>query len=304
MGWARRRGGGVDIEDLAIVDGHQHLWDLDRFELPWLANDGVEAIRRTYLMEDYLGATQGANVVKTVYMEVNVHPSQQIFEAETVLDLCGRDDNPMCGAILGGRPGAEDFGRMAERFGESPYVKGFRTVLHDADRPAGMCLERPFVKSMKLLGELGLCFDLCMRPGEIEDGVRLVDQCPETRFVVDHCGGMGVIERETSLCETWMKGMVEMGKRDNATCKISGIVATANEGWSPADLEPTIAFCHEAFGEDRVFFGGDWPVCTLRASFRQWVDALKWIVRDESPAFLSKLFHDNAMRIYQLDEES
>ncbi len=57
----------------------------------------------------------------------------------------------------------------------------------------------------------------------------------------------------------------------------------------------------DTFGEDRVFFGGDWPVCLLRASLREWVDALGWIVREESPEVIQNLFHDNAVKIYRLD---
>ncbi len=41
---------------------------------------------------------------------------------------------------------------------------------------------------MRLLGDLQLSFDLCMRPGELSDGVKLAKECPQTRFVLDHCG--------------------------------------------------------------------------------------------------------------------
>mgnify|MGYP000866031768 CR=1 FL=1 len=56
----------------------------------------------------------------------------------------------------------------------------------------------------------------------------------------------------------------------------------------------------EAFGEDRVMFAGDWPVCLLRSSFENWVQALKEVVKDQSPAFRKKLFHDNALKFYDL----
>ena len=88
---------------------------------------------------------------------------------------------------------------------------------------------------------------------------------------------------------------------ENVVCKISGIVVTAKgRDWQPADLAENVNYCLDTFGEDRVFFGGDWPVCTLRASLAQWVDALKWIVRDRSPEYRRKLLHDNAVRLYGL----
>jgi L-fuconolactonase len=61
-------------------------------------------------------------------------------------------------------------------------------VLHAETAEKAMCLKPQFVASVKLLGELGLSFDLCMRPGELSDGLALAKQCPGTRFIVDHCG--------------------------------------------------------------------------------------------------------------------
>jgi len=65
-------------------------------------------------------------------------------------------------------------------------------------------------------------------------------------------------------------------------------------------LKQNIDFCLDTFGEDRVFFGGDWPVCTLTATFETWYEALQRIVQDRSEAFQRKLFHDNAEAFYRL----
>ena len=301
---------GVDSKHLAaaerddaaipIVDTHQHLWDLSEVRLPWLKNDGVKSIARNFVMSDYKQATKDVNVVKSVYMEVNVHPDDQDKEAEYVTKLCQRQDNAMVAAVIGGSPQNKEFGAYAKKHSKNSYIKGFRTVLHDADRPKGMCLQPTFVDNMKLLGELDLSYDLCMRPDEILDGVKLVDKCPKTRFVVDHCGNLSVQETDKKVRKSWSKGIREMAKRENVVCKISGIIVTAKPDWKPADLEENMTFCMEAFGEDRAYFAGDWPVCTLKASFKQWSDALKWIVRKESVEFKRKLFHDNAVKFYSL----
>ena len=283
-----------------IIDTHQHLWDRSKLLLPWLKNEDAEPIRRNYLMSDYLEATKGLNVVKTVYMEVNVDRAYQVKEAEYVIDLCERDDNPMAAAVIGGSPQSKDFKGYIQKFAGNKYIKGVRTVLHDPDRQRGMCLKPQFVENINLLGELGLRYDLCMRPGEIIDGVKLVDKCPKTRLVVDHCGNMSVQSMDKKLRRSWMKGIKEMAQRDNVVCKISGIIVTAKTDWKPADLAPNVTYCMEAFGEERAYFAGDWPVCTLKATFKQWVEALNWIVREKSPEFKKKLFHDNAVRFYGL----
>ncbi|MCS6776201.1 MAG: amidohydrolase family protein, partial [Chthonomonadaceae bacterium] len=146
---------------LPVIDTHQHLWDLSRFRLPWL--DSEPALARSYLMEEYLQESAGLQVVRTVYMEVDVEPSQHVAEAEYVIALCERADNPMAGAVIGGRPAAADFAAYLDRFRGVPYIKGVRQVLHGST-PAGYCLTPEFVRGLRLLGERGLCFDLCMRP--------------------------------------------------------------------------------------------------------------------------------------------
>jgi L-fuconolactonase len=47
-------------------------------------------------------------------------------------------------------------------------------------------------------------------------------------------------------------------------------------------------------------FGGDWPVCLLGATYREWVETLREIVRDQTPEAQRKLFHDNAIAFYGL----
>ena len=57
------------VSNLPIVDTHQHLWDLSKFKLPWVEKG--TPLARNFVMSDYLEATRGLNVVKTVYMEVD-----------------------------------------------------------------------------------------------------------------------------------------------------------------------------------------------------------------------------------------
>ena len=56
----------------------------------------------------------------------------------------------------------------------------------------------------------------------------------------------------------------------------------------------------DSFGPDRVMFGGDWPVCTLGGTYRQWVEALRSIVQNRPLIEQRKLFHDNALKYYEL----
>jgi predicted TIM-barrel fold metal-dependent hydrolase len=84
-------------------------------------------------------------------------------------------------------------------------------------------------------------------------------------------------------------------------CKVSGIVVNADRrNWTAEDLRPYVEYVIEVFGWDRVMFGSDWPVCTLAASYRQWVEALKTLTEGEGESNQRKLFGENAERIYRL----
>ena len=91
-----------------------------------------------------------------------------------------------------------------------------------------------------------------------------------------------------------------MGRLENVYCKISGIISRAENGWNAETLAPTVNTCLDSFGEDRVVFGGDWPVCTLGASLSEWVAVLRKIVSNRSKIEQKKLFQTNAERLYNL----
>jgi len=292
---------------IPIVDTHQHLWDLEQFSLPWLAD--VEALNDNYRMDDYQRATAESGVAKTVYMEVDVAPEQRLAEVNFVSDLCARDDNPMAGAVISGSPGDAGFADYMARFSDNAYVKGVRQVLHVPSAARGACVEPRFVEGMHLLGSMGKCFDLCMRPSELGDAVALVEQCPDTLFIVDHCGNAdpqvvsGDVEPDLENPfshdrQQWMDDMQALGAHANVVCKLSGIVARAPQGWTAETLAPTVEHCIASFGADGAVFGGDWPVCTLGAPLGEWVAALRQIVKGHSEEDQRRILHDNAVRLY------
>jgi L-fuconolactonase len=289
---------GLGNRMIPIIDTHQHLWDLGRFKLAWMTS-GEEPLGKNHLPADYARAIEGQNVVKSVYMEVDVIPEQQAAEAEYVLDLIHKGETPMVAAVISGRPNSDKFRTYIDRFKREKPIKGIRQVLHATSTPAGYCLDPAFIKGIQYLGDSGLSFDLCMRSAELLDAAKLIDACPGTRFIVDHCGNEDVRAKDHSR---WKSDLATVAaKGDRVVCKVSGIVASAKGApWTADDLAPIVNHVLDTFGPDRVMFGGDWPVCTLAATYRQWVEALKSIVKSRPDADQRKLFHDNAVRVYGL----
>ncbi len=289
---------------IPIVDTHQHLWDPAKMKLAWLdpqSEDG-KILGHTFMSKEYAAATQGLHVVKAVYMEVDVVPEQQQQEADRLIDLCKSGTTVTCAAVVSGRPSAAGFEKYAAQFKGSKYVKGIRQVLHVKETPAGYCLDPKFIKGIQFLGTLGLSFDLCIRPAEFADFIKLIDQCPDTRFILDHCGNAN-LKHSPAEREQWKKGMADIAQRKNIVVKVSGFIASAPRRgqWTLDDLAPIINHTIDVFGPDRVMFGGDWPVCLLGVEkYGDWLQALKTIVMERPELQQQKLFHDNAVKFYGL----
>ncbi len=287
---------GTPMLPFKVVDSHQHLWDLKQFRLPWTANS--PALARDYSMRDYLAATSGIPIAKSVYLEVDVDPSQQQAEADYVSELCRRGDGPLAAAVISGRPAAGSFRDYITPFKAHRYIRGLRQVLHGESTPRGFCLQKPFIAGVQYLGELGLSYDICIRAAELPDAGKLIDACPGTSFILDHCGNADLKVKDQTA---WKRDIAAVAERKNVVVKVSGIIASATPGkWTLDDLAPIVNHTLDAFGPDRVMFGGDWPVCTLGASYKQWFDALRAIVANRSESQQRRLFHDNAIRVYRL----
>ena len=300
----------VDTGEIAMIDCHQHLWDLTKFKLPWIKTGTL--LGRSYVMDDYLKAIAGTGIERAIYMEVDVDPSQQQAEAEHLIEICKAGKSPTRAAVVSGRPADEKFGEYARQFKGSPFVKGIRQVLHGSSTPPGFCLREEFIRGMKTLGGLNLSFDLCLRPAELADGAKLARQCPETRFILDHCGNADpkaffkpgdsrlVDAKPDHDADAWKRNIALLAAEPNILCKISGIIARAPKEWSADDLAPIVSHCLESFGPERVIFGSDWPVCLLGAPLHEWVAALKSIVASRPQAEQKALFSQNAIRFYGL----
>ena len=85
-------------------------------------------------------------------------------------------------------------------------------------------------------------------------------------------------------------------------CKVSGLYGNVPAAeWPVERITPIVRSVIDLFGWDRVMFAGDWPVVNFGSTLRGWVEALKTIVRADSPENQAKLFRDNAIAFYGLD---
>ena len=279
---------------MQIVDTHQHLWDTDLFRYSWLAS--VPSLNRSFGMPDYLAAARELNVVKSVHVEADVDEPYMLDETRHLLALADQPDNPLEGIVACGRPESDSFKAYLDKIAAHPRLKGIRRVLHTQPDDVGQ--GETFIKNVAALSGYSLSFDICVLARQLPIAIQLVSKCPEVVFILDHCGVPQVKEKNL---DPWRAHITEIAKFSNVFCKISGLVAYANPAsWTVEDLRPFVDHVIASFGWDRVLFGSDWPVCTLSASYQQWVAALLEITQGAGEVNQRKLFHDNAVRVYRL----
>lgn len=276
-----------------LVDTHQHLWDLTRFPYTWCA--GIPTLNRSFRLADYVAASAGLEITKTVFMECDVDEPHALAEAQSIEALAAHA--PLIqGIVASGRPERDGFAAHLEALSKLTRVRGVRRVLHT--QPDALSESALFAENVRLLPRFNLTFDLCVLARQLPQAISLVRRCPEVSFILDHCG---VPDVKARTLEPWRTHVAELAQAPNVVCKISGIVAYADPAaWTVDDLRPWFEQVISGFGWDRVVWGGDWPVCTLSATLARWVEATHALTAHATDAQRAAFFHRNAERIYRV----
>ncbi|MFZ0217432.1 MAG: amidohydrolase family protein, partial [Candidatus Dormiibacterota bacterium] len=101
----------------------------------------------------------------------------------------------------------------------------------------------------------------------------------------------------------WARAMAGFADCTNVACKLSGIVTEAAPGPVRAeDVAPYVDRVRSLFGDSRLLFGSDWPVCTLRATYGEVVALLRETLRLIGMPPDGAVFGANAAEVYGLPE--
>jgi L-fuconolactonase len=124
--------------------------------------------------------------------------------------------------------------------------------------------------------------------------------------VLDHCGNPDVKwyskgKARGEARARWEEGVARLAERPNVVCKISGVAESGEDGRVTAEVvAPVVNYCLDRFGDERVMFASNWPVCLKTISLAAWVGVLREVVRGRGEGFGRRLFYENAARFFGL----
>ena len=278
-----------------LIDTHQHLVYPDVAGYGW--TDGIpDLAHRPFTLEDYRGLTGGRGVAGTIFMETGVDDADYKAEARHVAGLARQPDSGILGLIASCRP-EEDAG-FADWLDECAGlgVLGYRRILHVM--PDELSTGETFRRNVRAIGDRGLPFDLCVLPRQHGVAAELVTACPDTVFVLNHCGVPDIAGGDL---DGWRAGVAELARRETVICKLSGILAYCAPGQATREaIRPVVDHVLEVFGPERMLWGSDWPVVNLGGGLPGWLDVTTAILADLSPTEAEAIGSGTAARTYGL----
>ena len=278
-----------------ILDTHQHFWKASRGDYHWMTPK-VPLLARDYLPEDLRPELRKAGVTRTILVQAAQTPG----ETEFLLNLAEQTDF-VAGVIgwfdLEDSRFPNEFERVRR---QHPCLLGVRPMLQDL--PDDRWILRPAVtENLRYLAAQRIPFEFLTYTRHLDSVAEALRQAPDLHAVIDH---LSKPEVKAGTRQPWADLMKHLAGFANLRCKLSGLVTEADHAqWTPSHLAPYVEHVLEMFGEDRVMFGSDWPVCLLAASYAEVVNAFRVVLAPHlGPAGVEKVFCRNGARFYGLTE--
>jgi len=276
-----------------IVDAHQHLWDLDAAEYPWLV-PAYGPLYRTFQPEELVPQLARAGVQRTVLVQA----ADNHADTDHMLAIAARFD--YVAGVVGWVPldRADETRSSLDRLARYPVVKGIRHLIHVEADPDWL-LQPNVLDGLHVLADRGLTFDIpSVIPRHLEHVPTLAKEVPELAIIIDHLAKPPIKDRGW---EPWASLLARAAEAPNVYAKVSGLNTAADfETWTAEDLQPYIDHAIACFGADRLMFGSDWPVAILAGDYQKvWEETLRALA-DVKPDDRSAILGGTANAVYRL----
>ena len=281
--------------DIPIIDTHIHLYDTTRPQgLPRPPKDD-EVLYRPVLTEHFDKVSDENGINATVIVEA----SKWIPDNQWVLDLVKHDPNRYIGLVGSLEIGTPDFKKHLTKLSKDGRYVGIRM----RERPGGdSFFENEAVWSdLQLLSDRNQTLDVLMFQYSLDDVDMISKRLPKLKILINHVAGADIEGKPAD--PKWIAAVQKVAKNPNVNCKISGLFQQSHRQPSPKNLsfyKPELDVLWEAFGEDRLIYGSNWPVTMRGGTYGEYLAVVKGFFADKSRAAREKFFFKNALKFYGL----
>ena len=277
-----------------MIDAHHHFWDPSRADYPWMTDD-CAAVRRRFGPDDLRPLLTECGVGRTVLVQTRA----SLAESCEFLATASRTDF-IAGVVAWVDLVSAEVAGQLEMLRSSPggeRLVGVRHQVHDEPDPEWL-LRPDVLRGLRAVEASGLAYDLLVRTRELPAARRVARDFPGLRLIVDHLAKPPL---RTGALGEWAAALAPLAAHGNVWCKLSGLITEADwRRWRPEDLTGCVRQALAWFGEDRLMFGSDWPVCLLAGTYAEVLDAARCALGDLPAAARRKIFGTNAEAAYRL----
>ena len=294
-----------------IVDPHQHFWDLSRNYYPWLCGPkpvhfrygDYTSLKRNYLPPDYLRDAGALNIVKTVHEDALWDPSDPAGETRWLETVAAEYGYPHAciGSALFAR---DDIEAVLAAHAGSKLTRGVRNFPASAAKASeakrgqpGSMDDPKWRRGYALLEKHGFLFDVQVPWWHLDALAELARDFPNTQIVIVHTALPH--DRSDEALAGWRAALELAAAQPNMAIKISGL-GRPGLPWTLTANGPIIRDTINIFGPERCMFASNFPVDGLAGLFQMIYGGFRAAVSNRPIEERRMLFHDNAVRIYQL----
>jgi len=287
---------GAAAVSIPVMDTHIHLFDPTRpGGVPWPDKTDTK-LYRPALPARYTQLAQPHGVVGAIEVECSPWMADNFW----VQDVCEKNEI-MLGYIGDLLPDAPDFAATLDLLHRSPLFLGIRYGnLWNRDLGAA-AQNSAFISGLKLLAEAGLVLETANPDAALIAAVVAVSgRIPDLRIVLDHLAN-AKIPADTAAREKYEANLRELAQRPNVFVKGSEIGRRVDARVSPdvPSYKAALDQIWDLFGEDRVFFGSDWPNSDSVANYDETFEAARRYISTRSESAQQKYFWKNSVSVYK-----
>lgn len=244
---------------MRVIDAHLQLWNPDILAYRWLEGD---------LNATFAAAEISQDRIEDVEEQVAVFVQADTIDRQAIDEVRWVDSIAQAAGVVAIVAGARldrkrKLKKRLDALAQFKRVVGVRHLLQD--EKDGFARRPAFIDGARAVAARGLTFDACVRSHQLPDIAALAKAVPELRIVLDHLGkpAIGTVTAPIAPSPKWIRDLRELAANPQVYVKLSGLPAEAEGEIDEDQMEPFLDVVADAFGEDRLIWGSDWPVSSV-----------------------------------------